>query len=58
MILHYRKAHTGAKLEVNAPLADAAQAAEDAAEAAAMDVTVKQTPARKGKTPRKEPDGE
>ncbi len=37
VILHYRKAHWAGKLEVNAPLADAAQAAEDAAEALAQD---------------------
>lgn len=35
VILHYRKAHGAAPLKVDSPLADAAQAAEDAAEAAA-----------------------
>lgn len=35
VILHYRKAHGAAPLQVSSPLADAAQAAEDAAETAA-----------------------
>lgn len=35
VILHYRKAHGAAPLKVDSPLADAAQAREDAAEAAA-----------------------
>lgn len=37
IILHYRKAHSAAPLAVDSPLADAAQAAEDAAEAEAAE---------------------
>lgn len=44
VILHYRKSHGAGKLTVDSPLADAVQAAEDAAEAAEMsDPVVAQT---------------
>lgn len=66
VILHYRKAHGAAKLAVESPLADAAQALEDAAaddrgaeaavlpeDAVEMDVTLHSAPKEQGKSRRK-----
>ncbi len=62
VILHYRKAHGAAKLDVDAPYADAAQAAEDAArataappdDAPAVEVDIKLKAPAEGRKPSRE----